>query len=75
MLLLAILIRQILFPVDCTICVDPPSTLPNHMWGNADASTFRIRSANYLQDKVKQCSQEGLFKLFATGTSVIVVAS
>lgn len=43
----------------------PPPTIPPEMWGEPDASTFRIRGKTYVQDKVKENSRPALFKLLA----------
>lgn len=43
----------------------PPITIPKEMWGEPDASSFRIRGKTYVQDGVKENSGPALFKLLA----------
>lgn len=47
--------------VSITNC--PPWILPEDMWGEPDASLFKVRGATYNSDKVKVSSQPSLFKL------------
>ena len=35
------------------------------MWGEADASNFKVRGKSYVKDNVKAVSQPSLFKLIA----------
>lgn len=48
-----------------TIGTIPPPALSPEMWGEPDASTFKIRGSSYMQDKVKASSAPSLFKLVA----------
>jgi hypothetical protein len=48
-----------------TMANTPPSTIPCEMWGEPDASSFRVRGKTYCQDKVKESSGPALFKLLA----------
>jgi len=43
----------------------PPPTCPLDVWSVADATTFRVRGPNYLQDRIKIQSSPSLFKLLA----------
>ena len=48
-----------------TMANTPPPTIPSEMWGEPDASTFRVRGKSYCQDKIKETSAPALFKLIA----------
>ena len=50
---------------EMSIATTPAPTLSNSMWSEPDASTFRLRSKTYLQDKFKCNSAPALFKLVA----------
>jgi len=50
---------------DTNLGTIPPANLSTEMWGESDASTFRVRGLTYLQDKVKTNSMPSLFKLVA----------
>ena len=47
----------------------PPPILPKEYWADLDASTFRIRSRNYIEDKIKIESEASAFRLIAVDVS------
>ena len=47
----------------------PPPILPKEYWADLDASTFRIRSRTYIEDKVKIPSEASVFRLIAVDVS------
>jgi Protein ENHANCED DISEASE RESISTANCE 2, C-terminal len=43
----------------------PASILSNEYWADLDASTFRVRGKNYIDDKIKVVPAPSIFKLIA----------